>query len=106
MKHHDCHHLSMNITEEIINPYETYQNGLKILCNYLMSYFKDWKVYITEHDINVFRINFCSMNNRVNDVTFLITKEQLEDFPCTLETIIIPALVNLEQSEECECHQM
>ena len=100
---HNCHNISMNLNEEIVKPYEAYRNGLQILGNYLTEYFKNWQVYITEHDLNVFRINFCSMNNRVNDATFLITKKQLADFHCTLDHIIIPTLVHLEQSEDCEC---
>lgn len=104
MKHNCYCQTLLNINEDIINPYNSYRNGLQILCNYLMEYFKDWQIFITEHDIDVFRLNFCSTNNRVNDTSFLITKEQLKDFSCTMEHIIIPTIVHLEQNEEdCVC---
>lgn len=91
------------LTEIIGLKYKSYRESCQILCNYLMSKFTDWQIYITEQDINTFSINFCSIINRKYDTTFLITKEQLENFQCTLTNIIIPELIKIENSIKEGC---
>lgn len=100
---HDCCICSINeISEKVSMTYKTYREENQILCNYLMSHFTDWQVYMTEHDVNVFRLNFCYEKDRTKDATFLLTREQLENIKCVLEEIIIPTLVHIEE-ECCEC---
>ena len=82
--------------------YLKYREANQVLCNYLMSYFNEWQVYITEHDVDVFRLNFCSKSNRLNDTSFLVTKEQIENIKCLLEEVIIPVIVR-EEADSCEC---
>lgn len=93
------------MTEGIIINYKSYRETCQILCNYLMSKFTDWQVYLVEHDIDTFRLNFCSRVDRKYDTTFLITKSQLENLKCTLDEVILPTLIQIENSmnEGCSC---
>lgn len=99
-----CKCVSMNdMGCDISTAYRKYREQNQILCNYIMSCFDGWQVYMTEHDVNVFKLNFCSERDRRMDTSFLLTKEQLENIKCTLEEIIIPTLVHIEE-KHCECN--
>ena len=104
MEHCFCNinHLSHNILEK----YVSYRNECQLLCNFLMSKFDCWNIYLVEHDVDVFRLNFCSRTNRLKDTSFILTKDQLRNIKCTLDEIIIPAIVAIEEESnrsDCEC---
>lgn len=94
-----------DITSELLNEYKEYREHNQILCNFLMSYFDNWQINIVEHDVNVFRLNFCSRSDRMNDTSFLVSRDQLANFKCILEDVIIPTLVKIEHDAfgDCEC---
>lgn len=91
------------ITENLILGYKSYRESCQILCNYLMSKFTEWQIYLTEQDIDTFNINFCSRIDRKYDTTFLVTREQLENLQCTLSGIIVPTLIKIEESMKEGC---
>ena len=93
------------LTTNVLFNYLNYRNNCQIVSNFLMSFFKNWQIYIVEHDVDVFRINFCSKIDRMNDTSFIITKEQLDDLAHTLECVIVPTIVEIEHNVlgDCEC---
>ena len=91
------------ITENLILEYKSYRESCQILCNYLMSKFTEWQIYLSEQDIDTFNINFCSRIDRKYDTTFLVTREQLENLQCTLSGIIVPTLIKIEESMKEGC---
>ena len=78
--------------ESILFPYENYRKNCQLLCNIIMNKIKGYQVYLIEHDINVFCLNFCSIKDRKYDCSFILTLDQLQNIHCVLENIIIPEL--------------
>ena len=89
-----------NIGKAISETYDKYRELTELMSNYIMCVTVGYTVYITEHDIDIFELHFCSKEDDNKTFTILLRKKQLEDMDCILKEIIIPELNNLDS---CHC---
>ena len=102
----NCHNELNEYTSKAISTYNTWRSDLDLISNYLMETFNNWQIYITEHDKDIICLHFCSRIERMNDTSFLLTKEQFLHLKHTLDCSIIPAIVSIEEQFfgcDCEC---
>lgn len=103
-----CQYAELNeYTKKALSSYNSWRENCQLISNYLMTIFQNWQVYMVEHDRDVLCMHFCSRIDRMNDTSFLITKEQLEHLSHTIECSIIPAIVAIEEDffGSCECQK-
>lgn len=81
-----------DIGMEMAKRYENYREYAELLSHYIMSTIVGWQVYITENDIDIFRLNFVSDTDGVENYVFLVRKEQLCGMDYLLKSVIIPEL--------------